>query len=221
MTVNFDHHRSERTGIDEVILAEPKHNIDLKEAILKALEKNNRVLITRIQESQRETVEASSEEVDQEITWDRYFRTAIIGEIDDREKTTHVAILSGGTSDQPIVEEISFSLRYFGINSIAFPDVGVAGIHRHQDVLEKISDMNSVKIIIVVAGLEGALFSVISGQSKLPMIAVPTSTGYGFGGKGEAALRSALQSCSPGVVAVNIDNGFGAASFVKKMLIHN
>ena len=127
------------------------------------------------------------------------------------------SILSGGTSDQYVVEEIIFCLKYFGINALIFPDIGVAGIHRHKDALEKIENNANIKLLIVVAGNEGALFSVISSQTKLPMIAVPTNIGYGYGGKGETALKSALQSCSPGVVAVNIDNGFGAAAFAKKL----
>ena len=96
--------------------------------------------------------------------------------------------------------------------------MGVAGIHRHRAALDKIEINNNIKLIIIVAGQEGALFSVISAQTKLPVIAIPTSIGYGYGGKGITALQSALQSCAPGIAVLNIDNGFGGAAFAAKLL---
>ena len=218
MSVNFDHTRTDRTGIPEVILAGPKRLIDLEEAIRASIDHHDRILITRIRDTQIEMIEELVVELEFQVTWDRYHRTAIAGILPKMQKDPAVAILSGGTSDQPIVEEIKLSLQFFNLRAITFPDVGVAGIHRHQKAMQEIEAHPSVKILIVVAGNEGALFSVISGQTKLPMIAVPAGVGYGLGGKGKTALYSALQSCSPGVVAVNIDNGFGAATFAKKMM---
>ena len=218
MTVNFDHHRANRTGIAEVILAEPKTPEDLESAINQSLQLNNSVLITRILRLHIDVVAKAATFNDVNIIWDPYQRTAILGEVPECEDTTRIAVISAGTSDQPIVEEILLSLTYFGLSAKSFSDVGVAGLHRHQEVLEELSVDGNIRILIVVAGNEGALFPVVSGQTKLPVIAVPTSIGYGFGGKGETALRSALQACSPGVVTVNIDNGFGAAAFSKKFL---
>lgn len=218
MSSNFDHDREMRTGLPEVILAEPKKESDLIETITAALEIKNNVLITRILNNQIGVVEKISKEMKMKITWDRYKRTAILGDILYPKIKYKAAIISGGTSDKPIVEEIQLSLQFFGIEFQSFVDVGVAGIHRHQIALQNISDDENIKIIIVVAGAEGALFSVISAQTKFPVIAVPASTTYGYGGKGKAALMSALQSCSPGIATVNIDNGFGAASFARKLL---
>ncbi|MHA2275230.1 MAG: AIR carboxylase family protein, partial [Candidatus Kariarchaeaceae archaeon] len=177
------------------------------------------VLVSRIQNTQLDELMtfASNESVN--LILDKYSRTAVLGiyqsEFHSKFKS---AIVSAGTSDDYLVEEIGFVLNYFGFKYIKFADIGVAGIHRHKEALKEIEQDKSIKCIVVVAGQDGALFPVISAQTKLPIIAVPTSIGYGFGGRGLTALQSALQSCSPGVVVVNIDNGFGAASFVSKLL---
>ncbi|MGB1811539.1 MAG: nickel pincer cofactor biosynthesis protein LarB [Candidatus Kariarchaeum pelagius] len=218
MIVNFDNDREKLTNIEEVILAEPKSRNDFEIVILESLKTKNSVLITRMKKKHKKKLDELHLKNQYNIEIDNYGRTAIIRKDNiEVSKVAKVAILSGGTSDQYVVEEIIFCLKYFGINALTFPDIGVAGIHRHKDALAKIENNANIKLLIVVAGNEGALFSVISSQTKLPMIAVPTNIGYGYGGKGETALKSALQSCSPGVVAVNIDNGFGAAAFAKKL----
>ncbi len=215
-SVNHDHSRESRTGIPEVILAEPKAIVDLLSVIEYAMKKNRRVLITRIQNDQIDAINEFNADKDWIVELDDFNRTMMLyykmWEIDELS----VAILSAGTSDRYIVDEIRFCMRFFGYSTHISMDVGVAGIHRFKEALSEVDDNNLC--IILVAGQDGALFPVVSGQTKLPVIAVPTSIGYGFGGKGETALRSALQSCAPGISTVNIDNGFGAASMAAKIL---
>lgn len=219
MAVNHDYNRSNITGISEVILAEPKSNKDLREAILRAFDKANKVLITRINQEQHVIIDNLVKDLNVEPHFDDFKRTCILDrDTPPQPQTDLVAIISAGTSDRYVVEEISMTLRFFEVSSVTYQDVGVAGIHRHQDVLSKLTTMDNVRMLIVVAGNEGALFSVIASQTKLPIIAVPTSIGYGFGGKGMTAFQSAVQSCSPGIAVVNIDNGFGAATFAVKLI---
>lgn len=217
--VNHDAKRVDYTGVPECILGEPKNNDQLTQAVQQALKSNRSVLITRIQENQVFALQELGSKYNISIIFDNYQRTAIMGSyIEKINHSTNCALISAGTSDDYLVEEIAFCLNYFGIDSTKFRDIGVAGIHRHKSALIEIHKDNSIRCIVVVAGQEGALFPVIAAQTKLPLIAVPSSVGYGFGGKGLTALQSALQSCSPGVTVVNIDNGFGAAAFVKKLM---
>lgn len=219
MSVDFDYHREERTGIPEVIIADSKQNKDLRTSVLEAIKGQNKILVTRVNTSQIEIIEEIVEFEDLIASWDDYQRTVLISLNGvENQADTQVIIIAAGTSDLPVVEEIKKSLDAFEIGYEAIIDVGVAGIHRHQKALKRIENSKSIKIAIVVAGAEGALFSVVAAQTKLPVLAVPVSTGYGFGGNGETAIRSALQSCAPGIATVNIDNGFGAASFVAKLL---
>ncbi|MCM8798929.1 MAG: nickel pincer cofactor biosynthesis protein LarB [Candidatus Omnitrophica bacterium] len=127
-----------------------------------------------------------------------------------------VAILTGGTGDIPVAEEAAVTLELMGSRVVRIYDVGVAGVHRLFDSLETI---RKARVIIVVAGMEGALASLVSGLVRQPVIAVPTSVGYGANFKGIAPLLTMLNSCSPGVAVVNIDNGFGAGYFAH--LINN
>jgi hypothetical protein len=219
--INHDHRRGSRTGIPESILAEPKRIVELKDALNASMKRNNDVLITRIQESQLNTVSKMVRENSWNIKFDAYKRTAIV--FKDRIPETGdlgVVILSAGTSDRYIVEEIKLSLSYFGWKSTTYQDVGVAGIHRIKEALEEMNDESKFRIacLIVVAGQDGALFPVVAGQTELPLIAVPSPVGYGMGSGGKAALYSALQACAPGIGVVNIENGFGAAALASKIL---
>ena len=121
-----------------------------------------------------------------------------------------VGLMAGGTADIPVAEEARRTMELLGCKVIAAYDVGVAGMHRLFAPLEKMLK-EKVACIVVVAGMEGALPTVVKSLVDIPVIGVPTSVGYGYGGKGESALMTMLQSCSPGLVVVNIDNGFGAA----------
>ncbi len=122
-----------------------------------------------------------------------------------------IGIITAGTSDIPIAEEARIMAESMGVRCITFYDIGVAGIHRLIEPMKTLID-EDVSAIVAVAGMEGALPTVVSSLSPVPGIGVPTSTGYGLGGKGEAALYSILQSCSMGLTAVNIDNGIGAGA---------
>lgn len=218
---NHDHTRGSRTGIPESILAEPKRNVELKDALNASMKRSNDVLITRIQESQLNIISKIVRENTWNIKFDAYKRTAIVfKDIIPETGQLGVGILSAGTSDRYIVEEIKLSIKYFGWKSSSYQDVGVAGIHRMKDALEDMDKASEFRIacLIVVAGQDGALFPVVAGQTDLPVIAVPSPVGYGMGSGGKAALYSALQACAPGIGVVNIENGFGAAALASKML---
>jgi len=133
----------------------------------------------------------------------------------DRVRHIQIAIVAAGTSDIPVVAEIEQTLLYLGFDSVRYVDVGVAGLWR---LMELKDTLNQHAVVIAVAGMEGALFSVLSGLVTAPVIAVPTSVGYGVGKGGHVALNAALCGCSPGLAVVNIDNGFGAAALAVKML---
>ncbi len=221
--VNHDALRAERAYIPETILSEPKNDEELIAAINGAFETTNKVLITRIKKEQIDIIKRLSAKNEFKIEFDKFLRTAILYKenLDYEEKKLGVAILSAGTSDQYIVEEIKICMKYFGWKSYPIQDVGVAGIHRTKSAIDKISggiDDIIFGCVIVVAGLDGALFPVVAGQTELPVIAVPAPVGYGFGGNGQTALMSALQSCAPGVGVVNIGNGYGAAALASKIL---
>ncbi|MPT24476.1 MAG: nickel pincer cofactor biosynthesis protein LarB, partial [Starkeya sp.] len=126
-----------------------------------------------------------------------------------------IAVVAAGTSDLPVAREVVRTLAFNGQGARLVADVGVAGLWR---LMERIEEIRACRVVIAVAGMEGALFSVLGGLVAAPVIAVPTSVGYGVAEGGRAALTSALASCAPGVVAVNIDNGFGAACAALKML---
>jgi NCAIR mutase (PurE)-related protein len=123
-----------------------------------------------------------------------------------------VGILTAGTSDQPIAEQAAIVCREMGCEVCLAHDVGVAGLHRLVEPLRRFLEDRDVDVIIVAAGMDGALPSVVSGLVGVPVIGLPTSVGYGMGGKGEAALLSMLQTCSPGLAVVNVDNGVGAGA---------
>ncbi len=131
------------------------------------------------------------------------------------EKTGKIGLIAAGTADLPVAEEARVVAEVCGCEVIKAYDVGIAGIHRLVEPLEEIVNAN-VAAIIVVAGMEGALPSVVASLVNIPVIGVPTSVGYGLGGKGVAALLSMLQNCSPGLAVVNIDNGVGAGTFAAK-----
>lgn len=220
--VNFDQDREMRIGVAEAIFAEGK-SIEEFQVVLDELRprfSDSLYLITRMNKEHFRFLQ------DKDIPIrmvDTNFRTAIIGlgELRMRFTEPQILIVSGGTSDLSVVEEASITLTFHGIPSIHAVDIGVANLERLKIALQKLQQYrHSLKMIIAVAGFEGALFSVINSVTKLPVVAVPSPQGYGLGGKGEAALLSALQSCSSGVVAVNIGNGFGAAIYSIKMINH-
>jgi hypothetical protein len=203
---NLDHLRDSRAGKPEAIYAEGKTPEEILKIIRQALDDLDGILVTR---ASREQIEAISKEFPDASINERS-GTVIVGK--RKEGVGKVAILTAGTSDIKVAEEAAMTAEFLGLEVKKFYDVGVAGLHRLIRPLKEIinSDVDS---IIVVAGMEGALPSVVAGLVDLPVIAVPTSVGYGVNMEGLTTLFSMLQSCSSGVAVVNIDNGFGAAVF--------
>jgi len=202
----IDFHRELRRGYPEVIFCVGKTAIQVKEIVLKMLENNVNILATR---ANYDIYKAVKEVCD----FAEYNEAAKIITIKKNEiefTQTYIAIVSAGTSDIPVAEEAAITAEFFGNKVERIYDVGVAGIHRLYDNLPKIKN---AKVVIVVAGMEGALPSIVGGLIDKPVIAVPTSIGYGAAFNGLAALLGMLTSCVSGVVVVNIDNGFGAAYF--------
>jgi pyridinium-3,5-biscarboxylic acid mononucleotide synthase len=205
----LDCERRERTGIPEVIYAGGK-TLEQNRALIAALyARTGFVLATRIPAEQRAPLAAA-------------FPDAVI---DARSGSLRrgtlprtgakVAVVCAGTSDLAVADEAAFALDALGDDPVRATDVGVAGIHRLFDALD---DIASARAVIVVAGMEGALPSVVAGLVRAPVIAVPTSVGYGAAFEGLAALLGMLNACAPGVAVVNIDNGFGAAALAHKIV---
>ncbi len=198
-----DHHRNLRNGYPEVVYCEGKTNEQIKVIILKLMEKNNNIMATRANPEVFEKVK--------DITEDAvYYESARIivvkrREILKSEKT--IAIVTAGTSDIPVAEEAAVTAETMGNSVVRVYDVGVAGIHR---LFAKSEILLKANVLVVVAGMEGALASVVAGMVDKPVIAVPTSVGYGANFGGLSALLTMLNSCASGIGVVNIDNGFGA-----------
>ena len=203
--IRFDFERKERLGLIEAIWGQDKSIDQLKRLSESVLSKNEIVFITRI------NVEKANYLLD---LYDdaRFYEEAnclTIGKNLNKISTNKkVAIISGGSSDLAVTLEAQLALEIYGVNSQSFIDVGVAGLHRLMSQLEEI---NKYDVLIVCAGMEGALATVVGGLLAQPIIAVPVSVGYGVSKDGETALNSMLSSCSPGIAVMNIDNGYGAA----------
>lgn len=204
-----DHHRHMRHGIPEVIFAKDKKKEDIKAIARSMYVKSKRFLITKASEDIYSYLGIKSARF--------YPASGIIsvnGE-EGREKGS-IIVISAGTSDIPVAEEAAVTASFLGSKVGTIYDVGVAGIHR---VLDKRDRLSSARVIVVVAGMEGALPSVIGGLTDRPVIAVPASTGYGTSFGGITALFAMLNSCVPGIGVMNIDNGFGAGCLAHKINI--
>lgn len=207
----FDWSRRQRTGVPEVVFAEGKTNGQLLD-ILDAHEQHAEpLLFTRLTADQMEALSARDLQIEPQA------RTATYRLPDIAQNAPRVAVVAAGTSDLSVALESQVAARFFGLNVTLYADVGVAGLWRIERILP---ELVSAELIIAVAGMEGALFSVLAGLVPSAIIAVPTSIGYGVAGAGKTALASALASCAPGLVVVNIDNGFGAAAAARKLLRH-
>lgn len=210
--VKIDHHRKLRTGKGEVIYCAGKTPEQSAGIFEKLLEYNSKAMGTRADEKTYEAVlaripDAKYHERARIITVDRGEQQALTGKI---------VVATGGTSDMPVAEEAAVTAEFYGNNVIRLYDVGVAGIHRLLMNTDKLEDASA---IVAVAGMEGALASVVAGLADCPVIAVPTSVGYGANFGGLSALLTMLNSCASGISVVNIDNGFGAgflASMINK-----
>ena len=198
----LDHHRALRSGFGETVFCQGKPDPYLVEIYKKFYERDGEVLGTRASKEQFELVRA----VVPEVQYDPISRILKV-ERTEKEKKGCVAVCTGGTADIPVAEEAAQTAEYFGCYVDRIYDVGVAGIHRLLSQRERISRANC---IIAVAGMEGALGTVIAGLAECPVIAVPTSVGYGASFHGLSALLTMLNSCANGISVVNIDNGYGA-----------
>lgn len=208
----IDHFREIRKGFPEVVFCERKKEEDALEIILKLYEKSKKVFATRANENLFNMVKEKIKSAE----YNSLARTISICE-EELKEVGKIIILSAGTGDLPVAEEAYETAKIMGNYVEKIYDIGVAGIHRLFDNLQKIKD---AKVLIVVAGMDGVLPSVVGGLVKVPVIAVPTSVGYGANFGGVAPLLTMLNSCSPGVAVVNIDNGFGAgyiASLINKI----
>lgn len=198
-----DFNRGIRQGASEVIYGEGKTAEQITGIVKSFLEHGQEnILITRLNKEKAAAVQKETE-----LDYHEIGRIGIVGKIPEKRKGK-IVIATGGTSDMPVAEEAALTAEFLENNVVRLYDVGVAGIHR---LLSHTEDIMSAKAIIAIAGMEGALASVIGGLADCPVIAVPTSVGYGAAFGGLAALLSMLNSCASGVSVVNIDNGFGAA----------
>ena len=207
-----DMHRKIRQGVAEVIYGAGKTVLQIKgivEKMQSAGQKN--ILITRLQKDAFEGLADISG-----IVYHEQAKIATVGDFPVPDGLGRVVVATAGTSDIPVAEEAAVTASFLGNEVVRLYDVGVSGLHR---LLASLDDIMSAKAIIAVAGMEGALASVIGGLADCPVIAVPTSVGYGASFEGLTALLAMLNSCASGVTVVNIDNGFGAG-YVASMINH-
>jgi NCAIR mutase (PurE)-related protein len=210
--VNLDLGRGQRIGIDEAVLAEPKSPAQLTTVLEHAIEAGRSMLFTRMSDEQYGALPA---ELRAELDHDSLSRTAFLGPVPPPAGPARVAVVCAGTSDRPVATEAERTLAFGGHSVLAVSDVGVAGLWR---VLERVDELAGMDVVIVAAGMDGALPTVLSGLVPGVVIAVPTSVGYGVADAGRTALNASLASCGPGLVVVNIDNGYGAATAALRVL---
>ncbi len=215
-SAQLDHHRCLRTDIPEAVFGESKTTSQIIEILTAQLKHPQPVLATRVSVKKAESICA----VLPELSWHRQARMLTGNDqyINRKNKDIAAVLVTAGTSDLPVAEEVKITLGCLGWSSSSIHDVGIAGLHRifaHQQRLQE------AKVIIVVAGMEGALPSVVAGMTPAPVIGIPTSIGYGTGRGGFSALLGMLNTCAPGLAVVNIDNGFGGACMAAAILRNN
>ncbi|MCP4291606.1 MAG: nickel pincer cofactor biosynthesis protein LarB [bacterium] len=210
-THSIDFEREERLGFPEFVFGEAKTVKQITEILHVFQARGSSCLVTRLQESKGATLVDTVEN----CVYDPISRTLLCGENLPPKKCGTVGIIAAGTSDTPVVSEAAAVLNFLGMPIRIFVDKGVAGIHRLHAVMP---DIESIDVLICIAGFEGALPSVLSGLVRQPIIGVPTSVGYGVAEGGTTALHAMLASCANGLTVVNIDNGFGAAIAAARIL---
>ncbi len=208
--VKIDHHRALRCGFAEVVFGEGKTPGQVRTAGRELLEHGDVVLCTRASAAHYQALAQIAADA-------RYFEAARLIVVDRREERPavgHIVVATGGTADTPVAEEAAISAEVMGNRVTRLYDVGVAGVHR---LLAQQDTLRDARAIIAVAGMEGALPSVVTGLVSAPVVAVPTSVGYGANFSGISALLTMLNSCASGLAVVNIDNGFGAAAMASRI----
>ena len=199
----LDHHRALRRGYPEVVYGQGKTAEQVADIAERLAREGSPVLVTRAGPGVFEAVAARCPRAEQHAL----ARCVVVRARSKRPPRPGVVVLTAGTSDIPVAEEAALTAELFGHRVQRFYDVGVAGLHR---LLARLDDLGRARVIVAVAGMEGALPSVVAGLTDCPVIGVPTSTGYGVGEGGIAALHAMLNSCASGLAVVNVDNGFGA-----------
>jgi len=212
-----DHHRDIRKGFPEVIFGEGKTPHQVAEIAASILRNNDRLLVTR---SNSEQFQSLSSQI-QDAKFDSEAKLIYVDRRKIKQQRSGILMMSAGTSDLPVAKEACLTAEMMGNKVRLISDVGVAGIHR---LFDQQAHIQQARVIVVIAGMEGALPSVIGGLAKAPIIAVPTSIGYGASFNGLAALLAMMNSCATGVGVVNVDNGFGAgylASLINQLPSQN
>ncbi len=210
----LDHHRRLRTGVPEVVFGQGKTPAQIAAIVERLAAREGRALVTRAQPEAFQAVQAAAPSA----CYHELPRMITVGEFPRAPEHPYAAVLTGGTSDLPVAEEAALTLEWLGSRAVRIYDVGVAGVHR---LLDNLGPVREAGVVIAVAGMEGALATVVGGLVSCPVVAVPTSVGYGASFSGLAPLLSMLNSCVPGVAVVNIDNGFGAGAFAHLVLGRN
>jgi hypothetical protein len=210
--VILDLHRAERIGFDEAIFCQGKTVEHLTHILETAKEKGARLLLTRLSAAQLEGLPRALRDG---LDYEPLSRTAYFGRPPHPEGLPRVAIVAAGSSDAHVTREVARTLRYHGFAASSYVDVGVAGLWR---LLDRLEDIRKHPVVVVVAGMDAALPTVLGGLVGSVIIAVPSSNGYGVAEGGRAALDAVLASCAPGVVTLNIDNGYGAACAAIRVL---
>jgi pyridinium-3,5-biscarboxylic acid mononucleotide synthase len=209
----IDHHREIRTGYPEIVYCAGKTVEQVREIFRVMSERESNIIGTRADQEMYDAVKSV-------LPMAVYYKIARIISVQKKKPVppeSMIAVITAGTSDMPVAEEAAITAELLGNNVLRIFDAGVAGIHR---LVDKLPEIRKCKVVIVIAGMEGALASVVGGLVDKPVIAVPTSVGYGANFGGISALLAMLTSCSSGVTVVNIDNGFGAgfsASMINKI----
>lgn len=212
-----DLEREARTGIPEIVLAEGKTSEQLVTGVRLLLESHGRALVSRLRREQYDLLVSRFEDVVLRSTSSG--RTVVFRKkgYEVEPNGGRVGILTAGAGDRPTAEEAQLVVEELGCEVRVAFDVGVAGLHRLVPALEEVVSRWDADVLIVAAGMDGVLPTVVAGLVDIPVIGLPTPVGYGVGGEGVAALQSMLQSCAPGLVVVNIDNGIGAGAAAAKI----
>lgn len=210
--IKLDFDRRNRMGLEEAILASGKSAAHLTAILDQAIDKGSRFLITRLD---AERYHALPEKHRARINYESLSRTAYFGEPEPLKTETRIAIVAAGTSDINVVREIARTLNWYGEPGLEVTDVGLAGIWR---LMERLEEIRHMPVVIVVAGMDAALPTVVGGLVPGAVIGVPTSVGYGVASGGNSALNAMLASCAAGLLVTNIDNGFGAACAAMRIL---
>ncbi len=209
--IRLDLARAARVGFDEAIYCAGKSVAQIDAIVAQALATQARRFYTRLDEAKLAGLAPYHRDA---LQWDPVSRTAMQGEL-RAPAAPRVAVISGGSSDLPVAREAVRTLAFHGEGALEAMDIGVAGLWR---LMERLEELRPMKVVIVAAGMEGALTSVVGGLLPGAIVALPTSVGYGVAEGGRVALQSALASCAPGIVTVNIDNGYGAACAALRVL---